>query len=115
MSGKTKNFNVITAARDFHQGKSLLPLSVTLKSSLNFLVSHLKEMSLSPNSNTFIIGEILILQCKNRFATAQGIWKSIFPDRENTGNLLKICFYTGNLPSTQGKFRVERKNMSLCY
>ena len=42
----------------------------------------------------------------------QGIWKSIFSDRENTGNLpkiLKICFYTGNLPPTQGKFRVERK------
>ena len=48
-----------------------------------------------------------------RVATAQGkqgkqgLWKSIFPDRENTWNLpkiLKIWFYTGNLTSTQGKF-----------
>ena len=31
-------------------------------------------------------------------------FESVFPDRENTGNLLKICFYTGNLPPTQGKF-----------
>ena len=46
----------------------------------------------------------------------QGIWKSNFPDRENTGNLvkiLKICFYTGNLPPTQGKYRVERKKPEL--
>ena len=50
-----------------------------------------------------------------RVATAQGkqgIWSSIFPDRENTGNLpkiLKICFYTGNLTLTQGKFGVGKK------
>ena len=56
---------------------------------------------------------------KYRVATAQGkqgIWKSIFPDRENTGNLpkiLKIWFYTGNLTSTQGKFGGEKKIMSL--
>ena len=46
----------------------------------------------------------------------QGIWKSIFPDRENTGNLpkiLKIWFYTGNLTSTQGKFGGEKKNNEL--
>ena len=54
-----------------------------------------------------------------RVATAQGkqgTWKSIFPDRENTGNLpkiLKIWFYTGNLTSTQGKFGGEKKIMSL--
>ena len=45
----------------------------------------------------------------DRVATAQGkpgIWMFIFPDRENTGNLpkiLKLGFYTGNLPPTQGK------------
>ena len=56
---------------------------------------------------------------KDRVATAQGkqgIWKSIFPDRENTGNLpkiLKICFYTGNLTPTQGKFGGEKKNNEL--
>ena len=50
-----------------------------------------------------------------RVATAQGkqgIWKSIFPDRENTRNLpkiFKIWFYTGNLTSTQGKFGGEKK------
>ena len=46
----------------------------------------------------------------------QGIWRSIFPDTENTWNLpkiLKICFYTGNLTPTQGKFGVEKKKMSL--
>ena len=51
-----------------------------------------------------------------RVATAQGkqgIWKSIFPERENTGNLPKIWFYTGNLTSTQGKFGGEKKNNEL--
>ena len=44
----------------------------------------------------------------------QGIWRSLFPDRENTGNLpkdikntflhtLKTHFYTGNLTPTQTK------------
>ena len=42
----------------------------------------------------------------------QGIWMSIFPDRENTGNLpknIKNMFYTGNLTPTQGKFGDEKK------
>ena len=43
----------------------------------------------------------------------QGIWKSIFPDRENTGNLLKMCFYTGNLSPTQGKFWELNKILNL--
>ena len=36
----------------------------------------------------------------NRVATAQGkqgIWLLTFPDRENTGNLLNLIFYTGKL------------------
>ena len=36
----------------------------------------------------------------------------IFPDRKNTENLpkiLKICFYTGYLPPTQGKFLMFSK------
>ena len=44
----------------------------------------------------------------------RGIWKSIFADRENTGNLpkiLKIWFYTGNFTSTQGKFGGEKKEL----
>ena len=55
----------------------------------------------------------------DRVATGQGkqgIWKSIFPDRENTGNLpkeIKIHFYTGNLTSTQGKFGDEKINNEL--
>ena len=65
---------------------------------------------------------ILILSrnfCTDRVATAQGkqgIWKSIFPDRENTGNLpkkIKNVFYTGNLTSTQGKFGGEKKKSNL--
>ena len=36
--------------------------------------------------------------------------RSGFPDRENTGDLTnytKICFFTGNGPSIQGKFESE--------
>ena len=36
----------------------------------------------------------------NRVATAQGkqgIWLLTFPDRENTGNLVNLIFYTGEL------------------
>ena len=43
---------------------------------------------------------------KTRVATAQGkqgIWLLTFPDRENTGNLLNLIFYTGKIVATQGK------------
>ena len=43
----------------------------------------------------------------HRVATAQGkqgIWLLIFPDRENTGNLVNLIFYTGKIVATQGKF-----------
>ena len=42
-----------------------------------------------------------------RVATAQGkqgIWLLTFPDRENTGNLVNLFFYTGKMVPTQGKF-----------
>ena len=42
-----------------------------------------------------------------RVATAQGkqgIWLLTFPDRENTGNLVNLIFYTGKIVPTQGKF-----------
>ena len=42
-----------------------------------------------------------------RVATAQGkqgIWLSTFPDRENTGNLVNLIFYTGKIVPTQGNF-----------
>ena len=42
-----------------------------------------------------------------RVATAQGkqgIWLLTFPDRENTGNLVNLFFYTGKIVATQGKF-----------
>ena len=35
----------------------------------------------------------------------QGIWLLTFPDRENTGNLVNLIFYTGKIVPTQGKFR----------
>ena len=44
---------------------------------------------------------------KFRVATAQGkqgIWLLTFPDRENTGNLVNLVFYTGKIVPTQGKF-----------
>ena len=34
----------------------------------------------------------------------QGIWLLTFPDRENTGNLVNLIFYTGKIVPTQGKF-----------
>ena len=34
----------------------------------------------------------------------QGIWLLTFPDRENTGNLVNLTFYTGKIVATQGKF-----------
>ena len=34
----------------------------------------------------------------------QGIWLLTFPDRENTGNLVNLFFYTGKMVPTQGKF-----------
>ena len=40
----------------------------------------------------------------NRVATAQGkqgIWLLTFPDRENTGNLVNLIFYTGKIVATQ--------------
>ena len=42
-----------------------------------------------------------------RVATAQGkqgIWLLTFPDRENTGNLVNLIFYTGKIVAIQGKF-----------
>ena len=42
-----------------------------------------------------------------RVATAQGkqgIWLLTFPDRENTGNLVNLIFYTGKIVATQGIF-----------
>ena len=56
-----------------------------------------------------------LLVCKARYtscqvvrvATAQGkqgIWLLTFPDRENTGNLVNLIFYTGKIVPTQGKF-----------
>ena len=45
--------------------------------------------------------------CMIRVATAQGkqgIWLLTFPDRENTGNLVNLIFYTGKIVLTQGKF-----------
>ena len=42
-----------------------------------------------------------------RVATAQGkqgIWLLTFPDREKSGNLVNLIFYTGKIVATQGKF-----------
>ena len=50
----------------------------------------------------------LVRNCSHsRVATAQGkqgIWLLTFPDRENTGNLVNLIFYTGKIVQTQGKF-----------
>ena len=34
----------------------------------------------------------------------QGIRMLTFPDRENTGNLVNLIFYTGKILATRGKF-----------
>ena len=47
---------------------------------------------------TFIFGLLF------RVATTQGIWLLTFPDRENTGNLVNLIFYTGKIVATQGNF-----------
>ena len=55
-------------------------------------------------------GDYIAKRCdtlNNRVATAQGkwgIWLLTFPDRENTGNLVNLIFYTGKIIATQGKF-----------
>ena len=44
--------------------------------------------------------------CDARVATAQGkqgIWLLTFPDRENTGNLVNLIFYTGKIVLTRKK------------
>ena len=55
-----------------------------------------------------IIGESYVQNYgQDRVATAQGkqgIWLLTFPDRENTGNLVNLIFYTGKIEPTQGKF-----------
>ena len=48
-----------------------------------------------------------VIAFTSRVATAQGkqeIWLLTFPDRENTGNLVNLIFYTGKIVPTQGKF-----------
>ena len=52
-------------------------------------------------------GPLFGVHCQGCHSTGklgkQGIWKCIFPDRENTGNLpknIKNMFYTGNLTLT---------------
>ena len=59
-------------------------------------------------SEVFLCITILgTLICSTRVATAQGkqgIWLLTFPDRENTGNLVNLFFYTGKMVPTQGKF-----------
>ena len=45
----------------------------------------------------------------------QGIWLLTFPDRENTGNLVNLIFYTGKIVPTQGKFLKFRIFGKFCY
>ena len=47
---------------------------------------------------------LLIYVFSIRVATAQGkqgIWLLTFPDRENTGNLVNLIFYTGKIVPTR--------------
>ena len=57
---------------------------------------------------TFLQPSVLyVTQPEDRVAMAQGkqgIWLLTFPDRENTGNLLNLTFYTRKIVATQGKF-----------
>ena len=52
----------------------------------------------NPDPWARIVGRVATAQGK------QGIWLLTFPDRENTGNLVNLIFYTGKIVATQGKF-----------
>ena len=52
-----------------------------------------------PNGNTFCFGHTRVATAQGK----QGIWPLTFPDRENTGNLVNLFFYTGKIVATQGK------------
>ena len=52
----------------------------------------------------------------SRVATAQGkqgIWLLTFPDRESTGNLVNLIFYTGKIGATQGKHGEFNLNLNV--
>ena len=48
----------------------------------------------------FFLGRVRVATAQGK----QGIWLLTFPDRENTGNLVNLFFYTGKMVPTQGKF-----------
>ena len=52
----------------------------------------------------FQMAAILVLFGVATAQGKQGIWLLTFPDRENTGNLVNLIFYTGKIVPTQGKF-----------
>ena len=59
------------------------------------------------NVSLALLGIKILFVHTIRVATAQGkqgIWLLTFPDRENTGNLVNLIFYTGKIVATQGKF-----------
>ena len=65
------------------------------------LLKYLHDVSVDPSLSRILLGDML------RVATTQGkqgIWLLTFPDRENTGNLVNLIFYTGKIVATQGKF-----------
>ena len=67
------------------------------------LLKYLHDVSVNPPLSRILLGDML------RVATTQGkqgIWLLTFPDRENTGNLVNLIFYTGKIVATQGKFRI---------
>ena len=57
-----------------------------------------------PRSNKTLIKKVFRVATAQEKQGKQGIWLLTFPDRENTGNLVNLIFYTGKIVATQGKF-----------
>ena len=71
---------------------------------LKNLRTNCKNFERLQNVTTYFLLTSLFASLFDRVATAQGIWLLTFPDRENTGNLVNLIFYTGKIVATQGKF-----------
>ena len=64
-------------------------------------------MSIGKNDKFVHLNVGFFVRTHHRVATAQGkqgIWLLTFPDRENTGNLVNLIFYTGKIVPTQENF-----------
>ena len=70
-----------------------------------FRESNCKCLDFYPKAGSWLSSKCFLVKCRVAMAQGkQGIWLLTFPDRENTGNLVNLIFYTGKIVATQGKF-----------